>query len=61
MKLELKIALIGAISKIVIFLVLLIVLEQFFGAIATRHTDRDLSKMKDKTWVSLTKSVSGPS
>jgi signal transduction histidine kinase len=49
MKLELKIALIGAISKIVIFLVLLIVLEQFFGAIATRHTDRDLSKMKDKT------------
>ncbi len=49
MKLELKLALIGAISKIVIFLLVLIVLEQFFDTIATNHTDRDLRKMKDKT------------
>jgi len=49
MKLELKLALIGAISKIVIFLLFLIVLEQFFDTIATNHTDRDLRKMKDQT------------
>ncbi len=49
MKLELKLALIGAVSKIVIFLLFLIVLEQFFDTIATKHTDRDLRKMKDKT------------
>jgi signal transduction histidine kinase len=49
MKLELKLALIGAISKIIIFLLFLIVLEQVFDAIATNHTDRDLRKMKDKT------------
>jgi two-component system, OmpR family, sensor histidine kinase ArlS len=49
MKLELKLALIGAISKILIFLLFLVVLEQFFGTIATNHTDGDLRKMKDKT------------
>jgi len=49
MKLELKLASIGAISKIIIFLLFLVVLEQFFGTIATNHTDRDLRKMKDKT------------
>ena len=49
MKLELKLASIGAISKILIFLLFLAVLEQFFGTIATNHTDRDLRKMKDKS------------
>jgi signal transduction histidine kinase len=49
MKLELKLALIGAISKIIIFLLFLLVVEQVFDRIATNHTDRDLQKMKDKT------------
>ncbi|MDD4645097.1 MAG: HAMP domain-containing sensor histidine kinase [Bacteroidales bacterium] len=49
MKLELKLAIIGAISKIAIFLVFLVVLEQLFGTIATHETDNDLGKMKDKT------------
>ncbi|MCX6224246.1 MAG: HAMP domain-containing sensor histidine kinase [Bacteroidia bacterium] len=49
MKLELKLALIGAISKIIIFLLFLVVLGQVFEKIATNHTDRDLRKMKDKT------------
>jgi len=49
MKLELKLASVGAISKIAIFGLFLIVLEQVFGVVATRHTDRDLLKMKDKT------------
>jgi signal transduction histidine kinase len=49
MKLELKLALIGAISKIIIFLLFLAILEAVFDQIATNHTDRDLRKMKDKT------------
>lgn len=49
MRLELKLALIGAISKIVIFIILLIFLQQVVDRQALRHTDRDLIKMKEKT------------
>ena len=49
MKLELKLALIGALSRIIIFALFLIALELIFNQIASRHTDRDLVKMKDKT------------
>lgn len=49
MRLELKLVLIGAISKIVIFLILLALVQQIIDTIALRHTDRDLVKMKDKT------------
>jgi len=49
MRLELKLALISAISKIIIFLVLFILVEQLIETLALRHTDRDLLKMKDKT------------
>lgn len=49
MRLELKLAFIGAISKIVIFLILFLLVEQLIDTIARRHTDRDLLKMKDKT------------
>lgn len=49
MRLELKLALIGAISKIVIFFILFILVEQLIDSLARRHTDRDLLKMKDKT------------
>ncbi len=49
MRLELKLALIGAISKIIIFLILFIMVEQMIDILARRHTDRDLLKMKDKT------------
>ncbi|NEW82813.1 MAG: HAMP domain-containing histidine kinase [Mariniphaga sp.] len=49
MRLELKLALIGALSKIVIFFVLLILLQQVIDKQALRHTDRDLIKMKEKT------------
>jgi signal transduction histidine kinase len=45
----LKLALIGAISKIVIFFILFILVEQLIDSLARRHTDRDLLKMKDKT------------
>jgi signal transduction histidine kinase len=49
MKLELKLALIGAVSKIIIFLMFLLVLEQLFDTIATNHTDRNLRLMMGKT------------
>ena len=49
MRLELKLALIGALSKIVIFIILFVLLQQFIASQALRHTDRDLLKMKDKT------------
>lgn len=49
MRLELKLAFIGAISKIIIFLILFMLVEQMIDTIARRHTDRDLLKMKDKT------------
>ncbi len=49
MRLELKLASIGALSKIVIFIILFILLQKFIGSQALRHTDRDLLKMKDKT------------
>ena len=56
MRLELKLALISAISKIVIFLILFIIVEQLISTIAWRHTDRDLLKMKDKT-LSIVKKI----
>jgi signal transduction histidine kinase len=49
MRLELKLALIGALSKIVIFLILLVLLQQVIDKQALRHTDGDLVKMKEKT------------
>jgi signal transduction histidine kinase len=49
MRLELKLALISAISKIIIFLILFIMVEQLIESLALSHTDRDLLKMKDKT------------
>ena len=49
MRLELKLASIGALSKFVIFIILFILLQQFIASQALRHTDRDLLKMKDKT------------
>ena len=49
MRLEFKLASIGALSKFVIFIILFILLQQFIASQALRHTDRDLLKMKDKT------------
>ena len=49
MRLELKLALIGALSKIVIFFILFILMQQIIDKQALRQTDRDLVKMKDKT------------
>jgi len=49
MRLELKLALISAISKIVIFLILFMIVEQLIDKIALQYTDRNLLKMKDKT------------
>ena len=48
MRLELKLALIGAISKLVIFLILFTLVKQTIDTIALEHTDRDLTKKKDK-------------
>ncbi len=49
MRLELKLAMIGALSKIVIFFILFVMVQQVIDKQALRHTDRDLIKMKDKT------------
>ena len=49
MRLELKLALIGALSKIVIFFILFILMQQVIDRQALRQTDHDLIKMKDKT------------
>ena len=49
MRLELKLAMIGALSKIVIFFILFIMVQQVIDKQALRHTDRDLIKMKEKT------------
>jgi two-component system sensor histidine kinase ArlS len=49
MRLELKLALIGALSKIVIFFILFFMLQQFIDKRVLLHTDHDLIKMKDKT------------
>ena len=48
MRLELKLALIGAISKLVIFLILFTLVQQTIDTLALEHTDRDLTKKKDK-------------
>jgi signal transduction histidine kinase len=55
MRLELKLALISAISKIVIFLILFTLVEQMIETLARSHTDRDLLKMKDKTMATVAK------
>ena len=49
MRLELKLALIGALSKIVIFIILFIFLNRVVDKQAESHTDRGLIKMKEKT------------
>ena len=56
MRLELKLAMIGAISKIVIFFILFILVEQLIDSLARTHTDRDLLKMKEKT-MSIVKKI----
>ncbi|MCK9410947.1 MAG: HAMP domain-containing histidine kinase [Prolixibacteraceae bacterium] len=48
MRLELKLALIGAFSKLVIFLILFTLVQQTIDSLALEHTDRDLTKKKDK-------------
>ena len=55
MRLELKLALIGALSKIVIFLILFILMQQVIDKQALRQTDHDLIKMKDKTMAIVSK------
>lgn len=55
MRLELKLALIGALSKIVIFFVLLILLQKVIDKQALEHTDRTLIKMKEKTMSNIAK------
>ncbi len=55
MRLELKLALIGAISKIVIFLILFTIVQQMIDSLALRHTEKDLIKMKDKTMLTVRK------
>lgn len=55
MRLELKLALIGALSKIVIFFILLILLQQVIDKQALQHTDRALIKMKEKTMANVNK------
>ena len=55
MRLELKLVLIGAISKIVIFLILVTLVQQTIDSLAIRHTDRDLLKMKEKTMSTVRK------
>ncbi len=49
MRLELKLALIGALSKIIIFLILFMLMQRVIDKQALRQTDHDLVKMKDKT------------
>ena len=48
MRLELKLAMIGALSKIVIFIILFIFLQMVVARQAELHTDRGLIKMKEK-------------
>jgi len=55
MRLELKLALIGALSKIAIFFILLIVIQQVIEKQALQHTDRTLIKMKEKTMSNIAK------
>jgi signal transduction histidine kinase len=49
MKLELKLTLIEAITKIAIFFILLALLGYYIDIVAFNHTDKNLIKMKDKT------------
>jgi two-component system, OmpR family, sensor histidine kinase ArlS len=49
MKLHFKLALIGAISKIILFLIFLVLLGRYIDIVAFNHTDKNLIKMKDKT------------
>jgi len=55
MRLELKLALIGALSKIVIFFILLILLQRVIDNQVLMHTDRALTKMKEKTMSNIAK------
>ena len=55
MRLEIKLALIGALSKIVIFFILFILIQKVIDRQSLRHTDRDLMKMKDKTMAIVAK------
>lgn len=55
MRLELKLALIGALSKIVIFFILFILMQQVIYKQALLHTDHTLIKMKEKTMAIVAK------
>jgi len=55
MRLELKLAMIGALSKIAIFIILFIFLHTVIEKQALRHTDRGLNKMKEKTMAIVSK------
>ena len=48
MRLELKLALIGAISKILIFMILFFLVQKLIDTQAQSHTDTDLMKMKEE-------------
>ncbi|MCE1198631.1 MAG: HAMP domain-containing histidine kinase [Marinilabiliales bacterium] len=56
MRLQLKLALIGAIAKIVIFLLLFTLVQQKIESLTLRQTDRDLIKKKDKA-LSIVKKI----
>jgi signal transduction histidine kinase len=49
MRLQFKLALIEAISKITLFFILIIALGLYIEDVALQHTDKNLIKMKDKT------------
>lgn len=49
MRLQFKLALIEAISKIALFFILLLSLGQYIEDVSLKHTDKNLIKMKDKT------------
>lgn len=55
MKLEFKLALIGAISKITLFFIFMVLLGQYIDIVAFNHTDKNLIKMKDKTMAIINK------
>ena len=49
MRLQFKLALIEAISKITLFLILILILGHYVQIVSIQHTDKNLIKMKDKT------------
>jgi signal transduction histidine kinase len=56
MKLELKLAVIEAITKTVVFFIFLALLGQYIDIVTFNHTDKNLLKMKDKTMAIIKRS-----